>query len=49
MLTSLSFFFAAGFACELVAINRNGRRKIKQQDEMILLLRDLLQQKNKST
>ena len=31
MLESLLFFFAVGVACELAAINRNGRKTIKQQ------------------
>ncbi|MDA2638276.1 YrzO family protein [Bacillus cereus] len=35
MLESLLFFFAVGVACELAAINRNGRKKIKQQAELI--------------
>ena len=41
MLESLLFFFAVGVACELAAINRNGRKKIKQQAEMIQLLKEL--------
>ena len=41
MLESLLFFFAVGVACELAAINRNGRKKIKQQAEMIELLKEL--------
>ncbi|MFJ7951899.1 YrzO family protein [Lysinibacillus sp. NPDC096418] len=41
---SLLFFFATAIGCELAAINRNGRKKIKQQAEMIHLLIDLLKQ-----
>ncbi|MDX5946341.1 YrzO family protein [Bacillus cereus group sp. BfR-BA-00431] len=41
MLESLLFFFAVGVACELAAINRNGRKKIKRQAEMIELLKEL--------
>ncbi|PDX92874.1 YrzO family protein [Bacillus thuringiensis] len=46
MLESLLFFFAVGVACELVAINRNGRKKIKQQAELIQLLKELKERKN---
>ncbi|ABY41458.1 YrzO family protein [Bacillus mycoides] len=46
MLESLLFFFAAGVACELAAINRNGRKNIKQQAELIQLLKDLKERKN---
>lgn len=47
MLESLLFFFAIaiGIACELAAINRNGRKKIKQQAEMIQLLKELHERK----
>ena len=41
MLESLLFFFAVGVACELAAINRNGRKKIEQQAELIELLKEL--------
>ena len=41
MLESLLFVFAVGVDCELAAINRNGRKKIKQQAEMIELLKEL--------
>ncbi len=46
MLESLLFFFAVGVACELAAINRNGRKKIKQQAEMIQLLKELKEKKH---
>ena len=49
MLESLLFFFAVGVACELAAINRNGRKKIKQQAEMIELLKELKERKFKKT
>ncbi|PDM38018.1 YrzO family protein [Bacillus cereus] len=39
------FFFAVGVACELAAINRNGRKKIKQQAEMIQLFKKSLKRK----
>ena len=42
MYESLLFFFAAAIGLELVAINRNGRKKIEQQAEMIQILKDLL-------
>ncbi|EJQ56289.1 YrzO family protein [Bacillus mycoides] len=45
MLESLLFFFAIGIACELAAINRNGHKKIKQQAEMIQLLKELHEKK----
>ncbi|WP_410985165.1 YrzO family protein [Bacillus cereus] len=45
MLESLLFFFAIGIACELAAINRNSRKKIKQQAEMIQLLKELHERK----
>ncbi|MFE6139252.1 YrzO family protein [Bacillus sp. NPDC057893] len=45
MLESLLFFFAAGVACELAAINRNGRKKIEQQAELIELLKELQERK----
>lgn len=45
MLESLLFFFAVGIAGELAAINRNGRKKIKQQAEMIKLLKELHERK----
>ena len=45
MLESLLFFFAVGVACELAAINRNGRKKIKQQAEMIQLLKRVKRKK----
>ncbi|PGY12268.1 YrzO family protein [Bacillus cereus] len=38
-------FFAAGVACELAAINRNGRKNIKQQAELIQLLKELKERK----
>ena len=41
MLESLLFFFAVGVACELAEINRNGGKRIKQQAEMIELLKEL--------
>ncbi|MGR5989113.1 YrzO family protein [Bacillus sanguinis] len=46
MLESLLFFFAVGVACELAAINRNGRKKIKQQAEMIQLLKRVERKKH---
>ncbi len=46
MLESLLFFFAVGFACELAAINRIGRKKIKKQVELIQLLKELKERKN---
>ncbi|MGR5908816.1 YrzO family protein [Bacillus paranthracis] len=46
MLESLLFFFAVGVACELAAINRNGRKKIKQQAEMIELLKRVKRKKH---
>ena len=46
MLESLLFFFAVGVACELAAINRNGRKKIKQQVELIQLLKRIERKKN---
>ncbi|CEV42130.1 MULTISPECIES: YrzO family protein [Bacillus] len=46
MLESLLFFFAVGVGCELAAINRNGRKKIKQQAELIQLLKELKERKN---
>ena len=46
MLESLLFFFAVGVACELAAINRNGRKKIKQQAEMIQLLKRVKRKKH---
>lgn len=49
MLESLLFFFAAGVACELAAINRNGRKNIKQQAELIQLLKELKERKIKKT
>ncbi|WP_370991592.1 YrzO family protein [Bacillus tropicus] len=49
MLESLLFFFAVGVACELAAINRNGRKKIKQQAEMIQLLKELKETFKKTT
>ncbi|MDL2419196.1 YrzO family protein [Bacillus shihchuchen] len=49
MLESLLFFFAVGVACELAAINRNGRKKIKQQAEMIQLLKELKEKTFKKT
>ena len=49
MLESLLFFFAVGVACELAAINRNGRKKIKQQAELIQLLKELKERKIKKT
>ncbi|KAB2488281.1 YrzO family protein [Priestia endophytica] len=45
MLEGVLFFFAAGIACELAAINRNGRKKVKQQAEVIELLRELIERK----
>ncbi|EEL50903.1 MULTISPECIES: YrzO family protein [Bacillus cereus group] len=45
MSESLLFFLAVGIACELAAINRNGRKKIKQQAEMIQLLKELQERK----
>ena len=47
MLESLLFFFAVGVACELAAINRNGRKTIKQQAELIQLLKELKERKIK--
>ncbi|MCY9043626.1 YrzO family protein, partial [Bacillus inaquosorum] len=32
MLEGLLFFISAGIVCELAAINRNGRKNIKQQE-----------------
>ncbi|QWH43094.1 YrzO family protein [Bacillus toyonensis] len=49
MLESLLFFFAVGVACELAAINRNGRKKVKQQAELIQLLKELKEEKFKKT
>ena len=46
MLESLLFFFAVGVACELATINRNGRKKIKQQVELIQLLKRIERKKN---
>ncbi|MBK5425199.1 MULTISPECIES: YrzO family protein [Bacillus] len=45
MLESLLFFFAIGIACELAVINLNGRKKIKQQAEIIQLLKELSERK----
>ena len=47
MLESLLFFFAVGVGCELATINRNGRKKIKQQAELIQLLKELKERKLK--
>ncbi|MGE6257987.1 YrzO family protein [Heyndrickxia sporothermodurans] len=41
MFESIVFFFVAAIAWELVAINRNGRKKIEQQAEMIQLIKEL--------
>jgi len=46
MLESLLFFFAAGVACELAAINRNGRKNIEQQAELLQLVKVLTKRKN---
>ncbi|MBU5248099.1 YrzO family protein [Bacillus halotolerans] len=42
MLEGLLFFISAGIVCELAAINRNGRKNIKQQEEFNQLLKELL-------
>ncbi|MGK8429833.1 YrzO family protein [Bacillus cereus] len=46
MLESLLFFFAAAFTCELAAINRNGRKNIEQQAELLQLVKELMERKN---
>lgn len=42
MIEGLLFFISAGIVCELAAINRNGRKNIKQQAELIQILRENL-------
>ena len=46
MLESLLFFFVAGVACELAAINRNGRKNIEQQAELLQLVKALTKRKS---
>lgn len=42
MFEGLLFFISAGIVCELAAINRNYRKNIKQQAELIQILRENL-------
>lgn len=42
MFEGLLFFISAGIVCELAAINRNGRKNIKQQAELIQILKENL-------
>ncbi|MCE0739269.1 YrzO family protein [Bacillus inaquosorum] len=48
MLEGLLFFISAGIVCELAAINRNGRKNIKQQEELIQVLKEFLNKDIKS-